>query len=101
MAYRDVLAKMAEEPQFAEHVRSEPAEALTGYDLTAEEVSSLSSMSADSEPMTESLDERQSKSSLLFTGELTPGHLAPGHLSSLLDAHKDQGTPDGGPPART
>jgi hypothetical protein len=75
-----LTVRMATDSEFAQAVHADPTVALQGMDLTADEVDELTSLSADAAGGAEQLDERQSKSSLMFGG-LESGHVAPPHVA--------------------
>ncbi len=61
---RDLIARMASDPEFARNVASNPASSLAGYDLTDAERQSLAKLGADSSAQAQALGERLSKSAL-------------------------------------
>jgi hypothetical protein len=64
---QDLIVRMAADPAFADQVRANPA-LLSSYELTDGERQSLASLSADAGAGASGLAQRQSKSSLFFTG---------------------------------
>jgi hypothetical protein len=77
---QELTVRMATDTEFAQAVHADPAVALQDMDLTADEVDQLRSLSADTAGGAEGLEERQSKSSLMFGG-LESGHVAPPHVA--------------------
>jgi hypothetical protein len=70
-ALRDLVARMATDPAFAEQVRADPSGVAASHALTVEEVEALGQLSDGSGATGPSmLDARLSKSSLLFGGGL-------------------------------
>jgi hypothetical protein len=62
IALQQILARAAAEPQFREHLLSDPAQALAGYDLNAEERTALFHLSPENfEAEVGLIEERLSK----------------------------------------
>ncbi|MEA2645405.1 MAG: hypothetical protein QOE92_488 [Chloroflexota bacterium] len=70
---QDLIVRMAVDSEFADAIHKAPNDATQGMDVTAEEVGRLTSMSVDAAANVETLDPRQSKSSLFFMGATAAG----------------------------
>ena len=80
---QDLIVRMASDASFADSVRSNPAQALHGLDLTDAETQHLLTLTADPPGGATGLDPRQSKSSLFFGGAI--GDI--GHHAVPPDVH--------------
>src|SRR2546430_13367457 len=99
--YRELVARMAADPAFAEWVRANPA-ALTGhFDLTEAEASSLATLGAEpaaagagagAAPSTATaLGTRRSRSSVLAVGGLAAAVAVGGGTDATITALRNQG----------
>ncbi len=61
---RDLIARMASDPEFARNVASNPAGFQAGYDLTDTERQFLAKLGVDTSAQAQALGERLSKSAL-------------------------------------
>ena len=74
---QELIVRLASDEEFAGSVQAEPS-TLDAFDLTADERATLLALGADSGAGAAGLAERQSKSSLFFTGA---GHHVEGHVN--------------------